>query len=188
MFGAGAGWAAQHFLTVNRSEIETAAGEQPNKPTTEKAERTDRDGDPLPPGRHCGWHVLFRNRAGIGQIVYSPDGKLLAAGAGREGGNIFLYDAATGRTLRQLQGFANQLSAPGLRTGRQDPGLCRFPNRPDLDVATGQCFTIVIKSDKHSDYDFLITVPLLFSHDGKALAWCWGTIPSMSGIPKPARS
>ncbi|MHB1423437.1 MAG: hypothetical protein ACYC3I_09645 [Gemmataceae bacterium] len=100
LFPAGAGWTAQHFLVPNRAQLETVASEQPEKPTTEKTERTDRYGDPLPPGALLRMGtVRFRSRASIGCIAYSPDGKILAAGD--HGGDLVLYDAATGSISRK---------------------------------------------------------------------------------------
>src|SRR5262249_32613651 len=98
LLATGAGLAAPHFLTLKPPQSESAASASSDKAKIEKTERTDLYGDPLPPGALARMGtVRFRSRDFIGQIAYSPDGKLLAAGSYR--GGILLYDAATGRML-----------------------------------------------------------------------------------------
>ncbi len=65
--------------------------------------RTDRHGDPLPPGAIARLGTL-RFRGVRGCLAYSPDGKLLAASSGPAAEQVTLFDAATGRAVRHFKG------------------------------------------------------------------------------------
>jgi RNA polymerase sigma factor (sigma-70 family) len=110
LFAAGAGVTASHFLAMKPPETDKAVNAPPDKPTTEKSERTDLYGDPLPPGALLRMGtVRFRHPNLIGNAAFSPNGKLLAAAANK--GVILFYEAATGRKIRQLQTKATNIPA-----------------------------------------------------------------------------
>ena len=63
--------------------------------------RTDRSGDPLPDGALARLGTArLRHGAVVQTVAVSPDGQTLACAD--EGGQVVLWDAATGRELRQL--------------------------------------------------------------------------------------
>jgi RNA polymerase sigma factor (sigma-70 family) len=65
------------------------------------ATRTDDHGDPLPQGAVARLGTTrFRHEGEAGSVVFSPDGKILAAQS-REG-SVFLWEARTGRLLRRI--------------------------------------------------------------------------------------
>jgi RNA polymerase sigma factor (sigma-70 family) len=69
---------------------------QPSQP------RVDAHGDPLPPGALARLGtVRFRHAGQVTAVTYSPDGKIIAAAAGRM---VRLWEADTGRPLRRLRG------------------------------------------------------------------------------------
>ncbi len=78
-----------------------ARGEQPPKAAPAAKPRTDRLGDPLPPGAIERLGTLrFRHEGEASSLVFSPDGKLLAAKSGA--GVVHLWDAGTGKELRRF--------------------------------------------------------------------------------------
>jgi RNA polymerase sigma factor (sigma-70 family) len=112
---AGAGGAIR-LASVPSSEGPAAAPPAKSTETTgaEKIEqaRTDRHGDPLPPGAIARLGTIrFRHGYHVVSVAFSPDGKTVAAGgAGRA---VTLWDAATGvekrrllNSLREVRGIA----------------------------------------------------------------------------------
>jgi WD40 repeat protein len=134
--------------------------EQPNLPR-EKAERKDTHGDPLPSGALARIGTLrFRQTQNVQNIAYSPDGKILA---GADSDMVCLWDAVTGKELRRLQGAT------------QGHGLAFSLDGKILATATGG---IIFYWDPVTGKQLRqLSVPggpihsLLFSSDGKTLAW-----------------
>ncbi len=115
-----------------------------------EAERTDRYGDPLPPGAlmRLGT-VRFRNGGyGLNDAVYSPDGKILATAVNN--GRIHLWDAADGKDIGVLESEKNTsvlsltfspdgktLASAGMGYDRANQEFTRLPTKLTLwDVAT----------------------------------------------------
>jgi WD40 repeat protein len=72
--------------------------------------RVDRHGDPLPPRALARLGtVRFRQSAFVMSVAYSPDGKMLALGGAGQG--LGLWDAATGKPIRQFDAPDRQPSA-----------------------------------------------------------------------------
>jgi RNA polymerase sigma factor (sigma-70 family) len=81
-----------------------ARGVDEPQPAEKPLVRTDRHGDPLPPGAVARMGTLrFRHWAPVNGVVYSPDGKLLAT-AGSVDRQIRLWEATTGRLLASVPG------------------------------------------------------------------------------------
>lgn len=141
----------------------------PAKPNSDKKERVDRYGDPLPPGAllRLGT-VRFRHRGSLGSLAYSPDGKILAAGGYAR--NILLYDAATGRQLHDLP--ANARSIPSLAFAPHGKTLAStgFKCLQIWDVTTGKELHRFAVEETGARERGDARVPLRFSHEGNLLA------------------
>jgi RNA polymerase sigma factor (sigma-70 family) len=79
------------------------------KPVAAPRVRTDRYGDPLPEGAvaRVGTLRLYHGSS-FTALAYAPDGKVLAA---YSGGPIRLWDTATGKELRQFEGYSGGVTA-----------------------------------------------------------------------------
>jgi RNA polymerase sigma factor (sigma-70 family) len=111
---AGMMTAAMAFAGASVLGVQVLAGKPPQtaepsaKPAAqsrEEAARTDRHGNPLPPGAIARLGTL-RFRGVRGSLAFSPDGKLLAAATGNLGEHVTLWDVTTGREVRQIAGTA----------------------------------------------------------------------------------
>jgi RNA polymerase sigma factor (sigma-70 family) len=90
-------------LAAKAPELPKAEGQRPA--------RTDRYGDPLPPGAIARiGTVRFREGGALFTLAYSPDGKMLAsATTGYRESVIRLWDTATGKQLLLVQPELNQI-------------------------------------------------------------------------------
>ncbi|HEY7312303.1 MAG TPA: sigma-70 family RNA polymerase sigma factor, partial [Gemmataceae bacterium] len=165
---AGAGLAASHFLARKPAEDQPLASAPPDKPKSEKAERVDLYGDPLPPGalRRMGT-VRFRHRGFLGSVAFSPDGKTLAAGG--YSGVILLYDAATGRKLREMSAIANQFPALAFAPDGKTLASAGSKTLQIWDAGTGKELRR-FDAEVDDSYSHHFIIPLVYSPDGKTLA------------------
>jgi RNA polymerase sigma factor (sigma-70 family) len=150
--------------------------EQPALPEAEppRAEiapqpRTDRYGDPLPPGAIARiGTVRFREGGGIFSLAYSPNGKMLASATGDSEGVIRVWDATTGKERLLLRPHAGQVysiafSPDGKRlasigTGKdaQSAPVCVW------DATTGK----LLRTFRQPEWGYRVA----FSPDGRRLA------------------
>jgi WD40 repeat protein len=91
------------MLAPNRAvRGEPAPATDPKTPKPDKPVRTDRYGDPLPPGAIARLGTLrWRQDAAISALAYSRDGKTLASGDME--GSIVLWEARSGKRLRKFK-------------------------------------------------------------------------------------
>jgi RNA polymerase sigma factor (sigma-70 family) len=111
LLAAGAGLVAQQVLAAKQPEGQSTPAREPERAQDDKGSeprRTDRYGDPLPAGAVARLGTV-RLRTGYMTyaLAFTPDGKTLAsAGNGR---GLCLWDAATGRELRQIVGVRDAI-------------------------------------------------------------------------------
>ena len=109
---AGAGIWARQILRADDAQSSRAAqatGAIGNHTSTvshtDKVGRVDRYGDPLPPGALARLGtVRFRHEGNARSVAYSPDGRIVAASS--NGGQIFLWDAKSGKEMRRLSAYS----------------------------------------------------------------------------------
>jgi RNA polymerase sigma factor (sigma-70 family) len=108
LLGAGLAVAAAGALARTTSEIARPEDQAPPaaaqpRPKQAPQGRTDLYADPLPPGAVARLGtVRFRLGGLVYACAYAPDGKTVAVGCAD--GAIAIFDAATGKQVRQLQG------------------------------------------------------------------------------------
>jgi RNA polymerase sigma factor (sigma-70 family) len=110
VLAVGAGLVAHQVLAAQQPEGQSTPTTEPEPAPDEKAPprpRTDRYGDPLPAGAIARLGTTrLRHGFMTYAVAFTPDGKVLAsAGAGQRG--LCLWDATTGRELRQLAGVSH---------------------------------------------------------------------------------
>jgi RNA polymerase sigma factor (sigma-70 family) len=98
---AGSGWAAHRTFSAKTPEAnENAEKAAPKEAASEDRPRTDAFGDPLPPGAVARLGtVRFCHESRLQQFALSPDGRTLAATAGK---SVAFWDLATGRLTKRL--------------------------------------------------------------------------------------
>lgn len=111
---AGAGTWARQVLRANDDGFNpllhaTRANSNPTSAVSHagKTKRLDRFGDPLPLGALARLGtVRFRHEGGARSVAYSPDGRIVAASS--RGGQIFLWDAKSGKEIRRLSAYSER--------------------------------------------------------------------------------
>jgi RNA polymerase sigma factor (sigma-70 family) len=135
VFVTGIGLAARQTFTARQPGTQPgeAAGPAALQPAQAKREhvhppRTDRQGDPLPPGAIARMGtVRFRHGDAVGGVAFSPDGTLIASAAWSFEPSIRLWEAATGRQRLRIQAF-----------GENNGGMLSLAYSPDgKTIATG---------------------------------------------------
>ncbi|HEY7307783.1 MAG TPA: sigma-70 family RNA polymerase sigma factor [Gemmataceae bacterium] len=108
---AGAGALTHQLPSATQPETRTPFPRETenNKPHAGPRVRTDALGDPLPPGAVARMGTLRLNHFGqLRCLIFSPDSKVLASAG--VFGDIRLWDAATGKELRQIRAYKEQVS------------------------------------------------------------------------------
>src|SRR5262249_55512961 len=121
----------------------------------------DQNGESLPPGAiaRLGTNA-FRHSGSVSAAAVSPDGRLIATAA--DGRAIYLWDAATGRRLREIA--TESWRCPALAFSPDSRTVAAAGDPAALyDVVTGRKLARV--QDQEESY-----VALVFSPDGKSLA------------------
>ena len=135
--------------------------------------RTDRYGDPLPPGAAMRLGtVRFRQFPWIMHVVYSPDGRLVVTDSQED--YLQLWDARDGRKLRRIDAGIEQIrdfafSPDGASIAALGGGLTSDPLRwlahlTFLDVATGRLIRRAVWDFQESERH------VAFAPDGKTVA------------------
>jgi len=119
-------------LTLLPGQPATAQGDAPP--------RTDLYGDALPPGAIARLGTMrWRQSSGVTCVAFSPDGKLLAAGSGVKDGSIYLWEVATGKVRRRLQGHTHEVQTIAFSSDGKRLASCSVDSTIRLwSVATGQ--------------------------------------------------
>jgi RNA polymerase sigma factor (sigma-70 family) len=140
LLAAGSGWAAHRTLGEKASEtVEKAVSKQA---ASEDKPRTDAHGDSLPPGAVARLGtVRFCHEGWLQQFALSPDGRTLAAVAGK---SVAFWDFATGRLTRRL-------------TFRRDMFCLAFaPDGKSLAVAGADCVVSLFDSSSGKELRRLV--------------------------------
>lgn len=130
---AGSGWTAHRTFNAKPSEAnETAEKAVPKQAVAQEQPRADAFGDPLPPRAVARLGtVRFCHESRLQQFALSPDGRTLAATAGK---SVAFWDIATGRLTQRL-------------TFRWDMFCLAFaPNGKSLAVAGEDCVVYLFDS------------------------------------------
>ncbi len=148
----------------------------------EKQLRTDRFGDPLPPGALARLGtVRFRSGLPVAHVAFAPDGKVLAT-ATQNGeaddnlGSVCLWDRATGHRLRQFGArkgprLALAWSPDGKALATQEEnGEVRLWDLGGKEFRRITEGSVALGGAPGSDQEGYRGVGVVFSPDGKALA------------------
>jgi WD40 repeat protein len=165
-------------LVVSRTGLEAAP--EAATPPDERDRDVDRYGDPLPPGAVIRLGTV-RYRFSTAGTAFLPDGKTVAIAA--NGGGIQLWDARTGRLLREIdtghfaagngsnRGFAlsrdgKRLAAAGFIQGDDKPGFRSAA--AVIDLTTGKPLRIIERSPREGIHGLTISPDgkMLFTLDG----------------------
>jgi RNA polymerase sigma factor (sigma-70 family) len=165
------GVAARHALVGEPPPREARAQAKdiaPPKPAAVPAARTDRFGDPLPPGAVARLGTV-RFRGVRGCLAFAPGGKLLASTTGSAGSDVTLWDRATGLPVRHWACRAT---------------LTRLVFAPDgkrLACSDNSAHTHVFDADRGKELFTVDGSAAVFSGDGKTLVAAdpFGTTPQV---------
>jgi WD40 repeat protein len=163
--GTGLAHRAESAKQVPASEAPIAPERTAGKPTQEEQKvRTDRYGDPLPEGALARLGTIrFRHGLATYKVAFSPDGRMIACAAGGGGGGVWLWDAATGKVMRQIGEQGSAISVAFSPDSKVLACYFSWPMRRAAlyETATGR---------KTADLPQNTTGLLGFSPDGKTLA------------------
>ncbi len=119
-----------------------AADDPGPKPAKGERPRADGHGDPLPPGAIARLGTL-RFRGTRGCVAFTPNGRGLAAASGPSGSGVTLWDATTGKVLREMAGRATRTRLSFSPDGRRLACSDNSSGSQVFDAAGGQeLFTV----------------------------------------------
>jgi WD40 repeat protein len=165
----GMGWMvhAMHVTPAGRPIAAVVGAREGQGGTEKKAPQpaVDARGDPLPAGAVARMGTLrLRHGNLVTAVVYSPDGKFVAAGGHDR--TVRLWDPKTGKELACLRGHTDSLQS--LALSRDGSTLASAGNDGVIflwDVKNGQASTTPRKLTGHTGY----VLAVLFGADGKSL-------------------
>ncbi len=171
---AGSGWAAHHHFVTEPAEQPQARADDapPKQAASEERPRTDAHGDPLPPRAVARLGtVRFRHEGWINQFALSPDGRTLAAVAGK---SVAFWDISTGRLTRRLTSIWNMKCLAFAPDGKSvvvggEDCLVRL-----FDLASGKESRCFVGHQAGEDRFFRGVLGTFFTPDGRTLI-TWGS-------------